>query len=72
MKNNKITIKIKNTRNIKKNKKIIIVKKKHENVFINWLRPNYLLLPPKNGRLEDLGGGGAAAPTSPPWPVRPP
>ena len=50
MKNNKIIIKIKNTSNIKK---IIIVK--NENVFKNWLRPNFLLHPPKNGGLENLG-----------------
>ena len=31
-----------------KNKNIIIVKK-HENVLKNWLRPNFLLLPPKLG-----------------------
>ena len=56
MKNNKIIIKIKNTSNIKKkrNKKIVILKK-HENVFKNWLRPNFLLLPPKSGGLENLG-----------------
>ena len=51
----------------KKNKKIIIVKK-HENVFKNWLRPNFLLLPPKTGGLENLG----QPPPLPPWPVRPP
>ena len=32
-----------------------MVKKKHENVFKNWLRPNFLLLPPKTGGLENLG-----------------
>ena len=31
---------------------IIIVKKKHENVFKNWLCPHFLLLPPKNGGLQ--------------------
>ena len=31
---------------------IIVKKKKHENVFKNWLCPNFLLLPPKNGGLQ--------------------
>ena len=63
MKNNKITIKIKNTSNIKK---IIIVK--NENVFKNWLRPNFLLHPPKNGGLENLG---QPPPLPPPGPYAP-
>ena len=48
---------------MKKNK-IIIVKKKHENVFKNWRRPNFPLLPPKNGGTQNIcpGGGGPAAP----------
>ena len=37
-----------------KNKNIIIVKK-HENVLKNWLRPNFLLLPPKLGGLKIWG-----------------
>ena len=39
---------------------IIIVKKKHENVFKNWLCPNFLLLPKRMGVCENLrlrGGG---------------
>ena len=56
----------------KKNEKTIIVKK-HENVFKNWLRPNFLLLPPKTGGLENLGQRPLCPlPPSPPWPVRPP
>ena len=46
---------------------IIIVKKKHENVFKNWLRPNFLLLPPKTGGLENLG----QPPLCPPGPYAP-
>ena len=42
---------------------IIIVKKKHENVFKNWLCPNFLLLPPKNGGLQP--------PLAPPGPYAP-
>ena len=53
-----------------KNNKIIIVKKKHENVFKNWRRPHFLLLPPKYGGTRKFargeGGGVAAAPPSPP------
>ena len=54
MKNNKIIIKIKNTSNIKIIIIIIIIIVKNENVFKNWLRPNFLLHPPKNGGLENL------------------
>ena len=39
-------------------------KKKHENVFKNWLRPNFPLLPPKNGGSKIWGG--PAAPLPPP------
>ena len=49
-----------------KNKNIIIVKK-HENVLKNWLRPNFLLLPPKTGGLENLG----QPPLCPPGPYAP-
>ena len=49
-----------------KNKNIIIVKK-HENVLKNWLRPNFLLLPPKLGGLENLG----QPPLCPPGPYAP-
>ena len=51
-----------------KDNKIIIVKKKHENVFKNWRRPNFLLQPPKYGGTRKFargGGGGTAAPPSP-------
>ena len=40
---------------MKHKKKIIIIIVKNENVSKNWLRPNFLLLPPKNGGLENLG-----------------
>ena len=65
MKNNKKIIIIKNTSNIKI---IIIIIVKNENVFKNWLRPNFLLLPPKNGGLENLG---QPPPLSPPGPYNP-
>ena len=38
-------------------------KKKHENIFENWLRPNFL----KNGGLENLG----QPPLCPPGPYAP-
>ena len=45
---------MKDKKNLKKLKIILIVIKKHENVFKNWLHPNFLLLPEKRG-LENLG-----------------
>ena len=44
---------------------MIIVK--NENVFKNWLQPNFLLLPEKNGGLENLG----QPPLCPPGPYAP-
>ena len=49
-----------------KNKNIIIVKK-HENVLKNWLRPNFLLLPPKLGGSKIWG----SPPLCPPGPYAP-
>ena len=39
-----------------------MVKKKHENVFKNLLRPNFPLLPPKNGGLQPPSPLGPYAP----------
>ena len=49
----------------KNNKKIVIIVKKHENALKNWLCPNFLLLPPKNGGLPKIWGKEAAAPLAP-------
>ena len=68
MKNNRTIIKIKNTCDIKKEKII-----RHENVFKNWLRPNFLLLPPKKGGDRKFAGVTAAPPPPrcPPGPYAP-